>query len=133
MNSLNSFRFFLFSALLVFFLFNQCAAQQDCLVFEWQNSNPFPVTFDVFEVMAPPDTSVIIKQLNSIPIPDLCVSCFWSTPFTFDDSLHYFRVRSVRYDSLCSRLSSTAFLRAHRYPESPYRLIIIQKSPLVFP
>lgn len=117
------------SVLFVCLFFNYCAAQQDTLIFQWQNSNLFPVTFDVFEVEAPPFTSVVISQINFSPIPDHCPICVWKTAFTFDDSLHYFRVRSVRYDSIFSPFSKPAFVRPFRIPESPTRVIIIPSYP----
>ena len=112
------------AALTFLLLFSGCSAQQDTLDFQWHNPNPFTVTFDVFEVSPPPDTSVIISQLNTTPIPDDRTDCLWSTPFTFDDSTHYFRLRATRFDTLHSDLSHTASILTLRHPISPLRIII---------
>jgi len=112
------------AALFSLLLSSGCSAQQDTLDFQWHNPNPFTVTFDVFEVSPPPDTATILYQLNTTPIPDDCSTCLWSTPFTFDDSIHYFRMRATRFDTLHSALSHTASALTLRHPISPLLIII---------
>jgi len=115
----------LLSIIFLFISISSCKAQQDSLMFNWQNPNTIPVTFNVYEVKAPPNNDIIIQQLNPIPIPHCTDSCSWITPYTFDGKTHYFRMTAVAYDTLTSTMSNTASIFTPKPVIPPKNLHVI--------
>ena len=110
--------------LLMLLFNNRIAAQTTKIEFRWINPNPYPVTFNVYKVLAPPNNSTIVFQVNHDPIPDLCDTCSWSCDYVLDDKINYFRMEAVRYDTLRSVLSNTASIFLIRKPICPQEVIV---------
>lgn len=110
----------LFSTFLLLMITTCSYSQSESIDIFWTDTNPFPVTFNVFEVSSPPDTNVILNQINFDPISDVDSLGTWSFNMTCDDSTHFFRMNACRYDTLFSDLSNTSSIYLFIQPNAPH-------------
>ena len=100
------------------------STQTVSLEFEWTNPNLFPVTFNIYEVSAPPNDETIISRVNPFPITSIGSSHSWTCDFQLDDNIHYFRMTSCRFDTLESTLSNVTLIHLTIGPLTPKNFIV---------